>query len=792
MKVSLSWLREWVDLNPDTTALAQALTMAGFEVEAVSRAAPAFSGVVVGEVLSTARHPSADKLTVCSVRGMSADTFNVVCGARNVRAGLKAPFALVGAELPGGVTIKRATLRGVESVGMLCSARELGLGEGADGLLELPPTLPTGTDLRAALDLDDTVFEVNLTPNRGDALSVLGLARELAVIGGTALHAPPMAPLPASGADVLEVRLLAPTAAPTFGGRVIRGVNPSAATPLYMRERLRRAGVRSLGPLIDVTNYVMLELGQPMHAYDLRRLKEHIEVRWARPGERLVLLDGSEVALQEDMLVIADATAPVGLAGIMGGEKSGIATDTTDVFLEAAWFNPQAVAGRARRFGLVTDASQRFERGVDPAAQERALERASTLLTQIAGGRAGPSRITRADGVSLARAPITLRRQTLTRLVGAEIPAARVAPILAALGMPATAAADSWTVSPPSWRFDLTQEADLVEEVARIYGYNEIPEIDAPMPQRPGSVPEGQVPPERLAARLVDRGFYEAISYTFVDPILQRRLFPDAVALPLKNPISAELAEMRVSLWPGLLKALGDNVRRQQKRVQFFEIGAKFVLQDNVFKEVNVLAGLAWGDASPEQWGEKRRPGDFYDLKADVEAVLEASGAATDFAFTSATLGCLHPGRSARISRENKACGWIGELHPELARELELQPAPFLFEIELDITSAAPLPAARDVPRFPAVRRDLAVVVNETVSFSQLRESVTVAASSLLCDFKVFDVYRGPGIDSGRKSVALGLILQDKSKTLTDVDVDTVISTVRDRLQRELGATIRD
>ena len=792
MKVSLAWLRDWVDLNPDVGALAEQLTMAGFEVEARLPAAPPFSGVVVGEVLEAKRHPDAERLSVCTVTAGGATRFTVVCGASNVRAGLKTPFAQVGASLPGAVEIKRAKLRGVESEGMLCSARELGLGDEAEGILELPPELTVGEDFRKALDLDDTIFEVNLTPNRGDALSVLGLARELSVIGATKLKFPAMAAVTATSAERVAVRLDAPGACAKFAGRVIRGLNPKAPTPLWMRERLRRAGFRSLGPLVDVTNYVMLELGQPMHAYDRRRLAGTVHVRLASAKEPLTLLDGSSLALDPDMLVIADDGGPIGLAGVMGGERSAIAPDTTDVFLEVAWFAPSAVAGRGRRLGLITDASQRFERGVDPEGQERALERASALLIGIAGGEAGPAEVALAREHLPRRAPIALRPAYLRRLIGIDVPAAQVKSILVSLGMPTQATPTGWAVEPPSWRFDVTQEADLVEEVARIYGYNAIPEIDAPMPQRPGSVPEGRVEASSLATRLVDRGYFEAINYTFVDPVLQRKLFPEAPALALANPISAELAEMRVSLWPGLLGALGANVRRQQGRVRLFEIGAKFVLQDNVLKEINCLSGVAWGDSLPEQWGIKRRAGDFYDAKADLEAVLAASGPKAQFRFVAAEISCLHPGRSARIYRDSQAAGWIGELHPELARSLNLQPPPYLFEIELDITSPAALPAAAEQSRFPAVRRDLAVVVDESVTFSQLRESVTVAASSLMRELKVFDVYRGQGIDSGRKSVALGLILQDKSKTLTDADVDAVMTAVRERLHRDLKATIRD
>ncbi|MBS0395803.1 MAG: phenylalanine--tRNA ligase subunit beta, partial [Proteobacteria bacterium] len=590
----------------------------------------------------------------------------------------------------------------------------------------------------------------------------------------------------------LPVTLRAPAACARFAGRIVHGVDPAAPTPLWMRERLRRAGLRSLGPLVDVTNYVMLELGQPMHAYDLRRLQSRIDVRFAAPGERLELLDGSLVELAPDMLVIADAEAPVGLAGIMGGQKSGIAPDTTDVFLEAAWFAPEVIAGRGRRLGLLTDASQRFERGVDPAGAARAIERATALLVAIAGGKPGPTQVTEEPAHLPVRAPIRLRAATLTRLIGAPVPPERAGAILAALGLAVEAVPEGWIATPPSWRFDLVQEADLVEEVARVYGYNEIPPLDAPMPQRASPVPEGRVTTERAALALVERGYYEAINYTFVDPALERRLFPDVPALALANPISAELAEMRVSLWPGLLKALGENLRRQQGRVRLFEHGAKFIVQGNELSEVNCIAGVAWGPALPEQWGAARVPLDFYDVKADVEALLALSGDAESFAFESASLPCLHPGRSARIAKGAVACGWIGELHPEIARALEVSPAPVLFELELNITMAARLPRAQALSRFPAVRRDLAVVVDEVSTFNQLRESVTVAASSLLRELKVFDVYRGQGIETGRKSVALGLILQDKSTTLTDADVDAVMTAVREQLKKDLDASFRD
>jgi len=791
MKLSLDWLSEWVRLPADVNALAHGLTMAGFEVEGRSVAAPPFTNVVVGYIHSAEKHPEADKLRVCDVEGVDGERLQIVCGAPNARAGIKVPFARVGAQLPNDIAIKKAKLRGVESFGMLCSARELGLGEGHSGLLELPESCVIGSDVRTALSLDDTVLEINFTPNRGDALSVLGIAREAAVLTGGDVCLPTIDPVPAGSAAAFPVQIAATDGCARFAGRVIQGLNPAAQTPWWMQERLRRAGQRSLGPLVDVTNYVMLELGQPMHAYDLRRLEGCLHVRWAREGEVLELLEGTTIPLATDMLVIADDVAPVGLAGVMGGKKSGIADDTTDVFLEAAWFHPNAVAGRGRRFGVITDASQRFERGVDPEGIVRAMERATQLLVEMAGGTPGPLVVQETAAALPVRAPIPLRARQIERLIGVPIAAERVASILQGLGMTVETVAEGHVVTPPSWRFDIAQEADLVEEVARVYGYNAIPAIDAPMPQRPASVTETRIPILRFAQALVDLGYFEAINYTFVDPALQRRLHPDAAALALANPISADLAEMRVSLWPGLIKALSENVRRQQDRVRLFEHGAKFVVQDNELKEINVIAGVVAGSVDPEQWGVTARAADFYDVKADVEALIALNGG-TDWSFEAGGLPCLHPGRSARVLRAGRVVGYLGELHPELTRALDLPASPFLFELDGDALAAAALPKAHELSRFPAVRRDLAVVVDEALTFNQLRESVTVGLTQWLREFRVFDVYRGKGVENGRKSVALGLILQDKNKTLTDADVDAVMNGIRERLERDLKATFRD
>ncbi len=792
MRISFAWLKDWVDAGCDSTTLAARLTMSGIEVEAVEPAAGDFEGVVVGEVLGVERHPDADKLTVCQVAGGGPARLQVVCGAPNVRAGMKAPLAPEGARISEGVVIRRAKLRGVESAGMLCSARELGLSEEHEGLLELPDELVTGTPLREALALDDTILTLNVTPNRGDVLSVLGVAREVAAITGQKLAPPAMEPVIPATRERFAVRLEEPAACPRFAGRVIQGVNPAARTPLWMRERLRRAGFRPIRPVVDVTNYVMLELGQPLHAYDMRRLRSHIEVRLARAGEKLKLLDGREIEPGPDTFVIADGAGPVGLAGVMGGEKSGIALDTSDVFLEGAFFPPDTVAGVARRFGLVTDAAQRFERGVDPRGQERAIERATELLVSIAGGRPGPTVLTQDEAHQPRRPGVTLRPERVASLLGVQIPRTEIEQILRRLGMQVAGAGDVLGVIPPSHRFDISIEQDLIEEVGRIYGYDNIPRSDAIMPQKPQPATERAVTRERLRLVLVDRGYQEAITYGFVDPALQRLLFPSRRALALANPLSAELGEMRMSLWPGLVEALRFNLRRQQERVRLFEVGTRFELDDGKLVESQAIAGLASGPVLPEQWGVPKRDADSYDVKSDVESLFALTGRQAGISYVADAHESLHPGRSAAIFDRNVRVGWIGQLRPELARKLELRAAPWLFEISVDPSFRSEVPVFSEVSKFPAIRRDLAVIVDERVTLDELKESVNLAAKGLLRELAVFDVYRGQGVEPGRKSIAFGLILQETSRTLTDGEADAVVAAVIERVKGDLKAGIRE
>ena len=791
MRVSIAWLREWLGVGLDVRSVATRLTMAGLEVEAAEPAAPPLPGIVVGEVLECGRHPDADALSLCRVSS-GTEVLQIVCGAPNVRAGMKAPLATLGATLPGGMEIRKAKLRGVESFGMLCSARELGLSDDASGLMELPAELATGTPLVEALALDDTVLEINLTPNRGDCMSMLGVAREVAVLTGAALGGPAQVAVPAGSDDRFPVELDAGAGCVRFAARVIRGVDPRAQAPLWMRERLRRAGLRPISAVVDVTNYVMLELGQPMHAYDLRELDGTIRVRRARAGEILKLLDGRDVMLDESVMVIADRSKALALAGVMGGDHSGIGDDTTDVLLEVAFFLPEAVAGRGRRYGLVTDASQRFERGVDPTLQERAIERATRLLLDCAGGVPGPVEITERAEEMPRRPAVAFRPSRARAVIGAEVPDAEMLRILQVLGMTITASVTIWQVAPPPWRFDIAIEEDLIEEVARIYGFDRVPEADPAVRQPLAALTETRLPVETIADLLVQRGYWEAITYSFVDPALQELFSPGQASLMLANPIAADLAAMRLSLWPGLARALVENQRRQQPRVRLFEIGRKYVVQDGEFGEVPVVAAIAAGPVLPEQWGAAASPVDFFDVKADIVALLRATGARDEFRFVATAHPALHPGQSARIVRDGQPIGWIGRLHPELERRLELTYSALAFEIEIESGLGARVPQHREISRFPAVRRDLAVIVDEPVGVQSLLDCVRGSAGTLLTDLVVFDVYRGPGMPSGRKSVAIGLNLQDISRTLTDEETDAVVARVVVDLEREWGATIRD
>ncbi len=791
MRVSEHWLRDWIDPQQSSAELAARLTMAGLEVDRIEPAAPAFEKVVVGCVVQLRPHPDADRLRVAAVDVGNAEPLQIVCGAPNVAVGMRAPTALIGAVLPGDFKIKPSKLRGVQSQGMLCSAKELGLAESSDGLLPLPADSRPGQDVRELLALDDALLEIELTPNRGDCLGMEGIAREVAAIERRDFRPLPVEPVEPAVDAVFPVTLRDPADCPRYIGRVIRGVNPAAETPLWMRERLRRAGVRSLGPLVDVTNYVMLELGQPMHAFDLNRLTGGIEVRRARPEDRLELLNGVVVEPDAETLLIADHAGPLALAGIMGGEISSCTDATRDVFLESAFFAPASIAGRARRYGLQTDSSYRFERGVDAQLQRRAAERATRLLIEMAGGEPGPI----IEAVSPEHLPvqpaIRLRPERIRKLLGMDVSAVEVEHILRRLGMVVAVEAAGWRVIPPSSRFDITMEADLIEEIARIHGYERVPS-NRPLTRLAMSPrPEARAPLERFTETLVQRGFQEAITYSFIDPAFQKVLDPEREPLALANPISADLAVMRTSLWPGLLKALTHNQKRQQSRVRLFEHGLNFVPTADGLRQEPYLGGVAVGLALPEQWGLAKRPLDFFDLKADVEALLALTGEPEAFTWVAAQHPALHPGQSARIERAGTVVGWLGALHPRVLQTLDVEGDAFIFELRLADLQAARTPVFRDLSRFPASRRDIAIVVDETVAAQAVYDCIHQRGGELLRNVYLFDVYRGKGVPEGRKSLALGLILQDFSRNLTDHIVEETVSGILAGLTEQFDATLR-
>lgn len=793
MKICDSWLREWVDHGLDAAQLAERLTMLGLEVDALTTLGIRTAPLKVGRVIEVARHPDADRLSLCRVDVGNGEPLRIVCGAPNVRAGGHYVVALPGAELPGGMKIRATTIRGEASAGMLCSAGELGLESDASGLLELDATSIPGSDANDVLQLGDTLIDINITPNRADCLCIAGIAREVAAPGSAGLTARAGVAVAASSDARFPVRLSAPDACSRFAGRVIRGIDTQARSPLWLTERLRRCGVRPIHPVVDVTNYVMLELGQPMHAYDLRALNGAIEVRLARAGETLSLLGGRVVALDEDMLVIADARGPMGLAGIMGGEASGVGGHSSDVFLESAFFAPAAIAGRARRVGLHTDASLRFERGVDPALQALAVERATQLILDIAGGEPGPL-VDTVDATHVtARSPVRLRRTRLSRVLGIGIADQRITEIFERLGMSIETDAEGWSITPPPARFDVNREEDLIEEAARVHGYEHIPEIPGTADMRPARSGESTDALAGVRTTLVARGFQEAITYSFGAPDWARRFgAQDCAELTLSNPISAELAVMRQSLWPGLLRAVLDNRHRQSLRVRLFEIGTRFLPDGaNGHREETVVAAVACGRRLPEQWGSDMAEVDVFDLKADLQAVLRLAGVGAATSFEPAQHPALHPGRCARVLVDGRPVGWLGEIHPQLAAWMEL-PGAVLFEIEAAAVAERRLLSCRAPSRFPAVRRDLAVVVAREVPVAALLTEIRRAAGSVLQEVFVFDIFTGPQIADTQKSVAIGLILQDTSRTLTDADADAVLHASLSALAVTFKARIRE
>ncbi|MDF2642721.1 MAG: pheT [Pseudomonas sp.] len=791
MKFSEQWLRGWVSPQVSRDELVARLSMAGLEVDSVTPAAGEFSGVVVGEVLSTEQHPDADKLRVCQVSNGS-ETFQVVCGAPNVRPGLKIPFAMIGAELPGDFKIKKAKLRGVESNGMLCSAAELQAGEGNDGLMELAADAPVGQDIRTYLELNDASIEVDLTPNRGDCLSVAGLAREVGALYAADVTRPQIAAVTPVHDETRPVEVLAPAACPRYLGRVIRNVDLSRPTPLWMVERLRRSDIRSIDAAVDITNYVMLELGQPLHAFDLAEINGGIRVRMAEEGEKLVLLDGQEVSLRADTLVIADHQRALAIAGIMGGEHSGVTTSTRDIFLESAFFDTISVAGKARSYGLHTDASHRYERGVDWQLAREAMERATGLLLEITGGEAGPVIEAVSEQHLPSVAPVTLRASRVEQMLGLVIETAEIERLLNALGLKVSGDGEGqWRVEVPSHRFDISLEVDLIEELARLYGYNRLPVRYPQARLAPQAKAEAKGDLPELRRLLVARGYQEAITYSFIDPKWFELFSPGTQPLLLANPISNDMAAMRSSLWPGLVKALQHNLNRQQDRVRMFESGLRFVGQLGELKQEPMLAGVVCGSRLPEGWAQGRDVVDFFDVKADVEAVLGFAGALDDFTFSPGQHPALHPGQTARIERDGREVGFLGAIHPELARTLGLDRPVFVFELVLAEVATGRLPKFHELSRFPEVRRDLALLADRDVAASAVLDVIRENAGEWLTDLRLFDVYQGKGIDPHRKSLAVGLTWQHPSRTLNDDEVNATTLAILTSLEERLNATLR-
>ncbi len=788
MKLSENWLREWANPQASIQDIADRLVMGGLELEIEPALDTLPQGVVVGRIVAAEKHPQADRLQVCRVDVGQGEPLTIVCGAPNARVGLCAPCATVGARLPGGMEISQAKLRGVESFGMLCSAKELALSDKSEGLLELDANARPGQPITEYLKLADNILSLEITPNRGDCLSVLGLARDVAALFGVNMKRPNLPAAVVVGHQMVKVEIDDLNTCPTYTGRVISKLNPKARTPDWMRERLRRSGLRCISPLVDVTNYVMLELGQPLHAFDREKLSGTVRVRRARDGETLVMLTGETVTLSPRELLIADDNGPLALGGVMGGATSGVTDSTTTIFLESACFAPTAVAGTARRHKLTSDAAYRFERGVDPALQRVALDRATQLITEICGGEVHPvSQVGRGtpDIVN-----IRLRHARLNQLLGHDIAAREVEQLLARLGISVrNEIGDIWLCKIPSHRYDLRIEVDLIEEVARLYGYDRIPARPYQAALAPSRPAETQRSLNATRETLTSRGWQEIVSLAFVEPRMQAVLDPQASSIAVDNPIAETQSVMRTTLWAGLISAWLHNRQRQIDRLRMFETGVCFTQADGIITETSRIAGIATGGAHAEHWGQKNRPLDFYDLKGDVTALFGA--AADTYRFEAAPHPALHPGRSARILRGDTVAGWMGELHPSAVRALDLPEAPLVFEIDWNVIRDLPVPTTAALSEFPSSRRDIAVVVDEPVSAQALIDCARNAGGNLLQKVFVFDIYRGESLGSARKSVALGLIFNDYSRTLTLDDIETVTASITQALSRELNAAIR-
>ncbi|NOS95892.1 MAG: phenylalanine--tRNA ligase subunit beta [Methylotenera sp.] len=789
MQFSENWLRSLVNTDLDSQALSHALTMAGLEVEEMQPVAAAFSKVVVAKILSAEKHPDADRLQVCKVDVGLPEPLQIVCGAANARAGLVAPCAMVGAELPG-FSIKQAKVRGIESFGMMCSSKELGLSAEATGLLELDSDALIGQDIRQYLDLDDHLLTLKLTPNRSDCLSLTGIARDVAAITGATTRFEVISPAAVELSQRKAVAVTESSACPRYCGRLVSGINAQAITPAWMVKRLERSGLRTISAVVDITNYVLLALGQPMHAFDAAKLNGDVSVRFANAGESLSLLNDQTIQLKTDDLVIADAQGAIALAGIMGGKPTAVSDETTDVFLESAFFVPSVIAGKARRLGLSTDSSYRFERGVDFGNTRNAIEYATTLIQQICGGKAGD--VTEVIGTLPARQPVKLRMARLVSVLGIAFEQPKVAQLLTQLGFSFSVGDEVFTVTPPSYRFDIAIEEDLIEEIARLHGYDHIPATPPVATLNMLAVPEQQLHLNQLRDGLVFAGYQEVVTYSFVDESWERDLLGNSAPIKLKNPIASNLSVMRSSLWGGLLDTLSYNLNRKQERASLFEIGAVYHQEAGVYHESTRISGLAYGSAKPEQWAESSKEVDFFDAKAHVEVLLGATHTGRQLVYEKAVHSALHPGQSARILLDGKAIGWLGKLHPKWQQQYDFAKSTFLFEMDADALLSRHLPAYQEVSKLLPVRRDLAIVLDENTAVETVLSAVKKANIPLIKEVALFDLYQGRGIAESKKSLALSVLMHDTQKTLTDVEADTAIANLLQLLQNDFDATLRN
>ena len=795
MKFSESWLREWINPEISSEMLADQLTMAGLEVDDVEKVAGDFTGVVIGKVVECKQHPNADKLRVTKVDIGKDELLDIVCGAPNCRQGLMVACATVGAVLPGDFKIKSAKLRGEPSEGMLCSYSELGITDDHNGIIELPDNAPLGKDIREYLNLNDVMIDISVTPNRADCFGIVGVARDISAVNNIPMKEFKIANVPATISDTLSIQIDVPKAAPRYLGRVIKNININAATPLWMKEKLRRGGIRSVDAVVDITNYVLLELGHPMHAFDLDQIEKGIIVRYAHQDEEMTLLNGNEVKLNDNTLVIADHKKVLAIAGIMGGEKSSVTQSTKDIFLEAAFFAPLAITGKAREYGLHTEASHRYERGVDPALQFVAMERATQLLVDICGGEVGPVIEVTNQNELPSQATIKLCRNKIDRIIGYTIETQKITDILVRLGCEVEYQNDTWIIKSPSWRFDLQIEEDLVEEVARIYGYNNIPNANMKIESVMQPKPESIISLRRIKDLLVDRGYQEAVTYSFVDPKVQHILHPNEPTITLPNPISSEMSVMRLSLWSGLLDAVLYNQNRQQSRLRLFETGLRFIPDEKCefgVRQEFMLSGIITGNLYEDHWQLPKKSVDFYDLKGDLEAIFSLLGCDEQVQFNRSELSALHPGQSAVINLNDEVIGYFGVLHPEIEKKLSLNSKTLVFEINLAKINFKKVPVAQDLSKYPSNKRDIAIIVSNTIPAAEIISVCKQAGGEQLIKVNLFDVYQGDNINEVQKSLAISLILQDKSRTLEEEDITNIVSKCVTALQNRFKALLRE